>query len=90
MKGEGLVGSLFVAGQPTDEELRALPDAGFSTVINVRMPSEQDEPEGPKVEAAGMRYVSIPYTIQSVTAADVRRIREAIEAAPPGSKVLTH
>jgi len=90
MKGEAVVGKLIVAGQPTDEEIAVLPKQGYSTVINVRMPGEQDEPEQPKVEAAGLRYVSIPYTIQTVTAADVRRVREAIEAAPPGSKVLTH
>ena len=90
MKNESLVGRIVVAGQPTDEEIQALAAQGFSTVINVRMPGEQDEPEQPKVESAGMRYVSVPYTIQTVTAADVRRVREAIEAAPPGSKVLTH
>ncbi len=90
MKGEARIGPHIVAGQPTDDELRSLKSQGFSTVINVRMPGEQDEPEGPKVEAAGMRYVSIPYTIQTMTPDDVRRIREAIESAPQGSKVLTH
>jgi uncharacterized protein (TIGR01244 family) len=90
MKGEARIGPHIVAGQPTDDELRSLKSQGFSTVINVRMPGEQDEPEGPKVEAAGMRYISIPYTIQTITLDDVRRIREAIESAPQGSKVLTH
>jgi uncharacterized protein (TIGR01244 family) len=90
MKGEAKIGQLVVAGQPTDEELSALKSQGYSTVINIRMPGEQDEPEQPKVEAAGMRYVAIPYTIQTMTRDDVRKIREAIESAPPGSKVLTH
>ena len=90
MKGEAMVGRLLVAGQPTDEEIASLPSQGFSTVINIRMPGEQDEPEHHKVEAAGMRYVSIPYTVATVTAADVRQVREAIEGAPPGTKVLTH
>jgi uncharacterized protein (TIGR01244 family) len=90
MKGEARIGVHTVAGQPTDEELRALKSQGYSTVINVRMPEEQDEPEQPKVEAAGMRYVSVPYTIQTVTPADIKAIGQAIEAAPAGSKVLTH
>ena len=91
MKNEATIAGLTVAGQPTDEELRSLPAQGYATVINVRMPEEQqDDPEGPKVEALGMRYVSIPYTVQTITRDDVRRIREALEAAPPGSKTLTH
>jgi uncharacterized protein (TIGR01244 family) len=90
MKGEAQIGPHLIAGQPTDEELNSLKSQGFSTVINIRMPGEQDEPEGPKVEAAGMRYVCIPYTIQTMTRDDVRQIREAIESAPKGSKVLTH
>ena len=90
MKGEANIGQLVVAGQPTDEEIAALPSQGYSTVINIRMPGEQDEPEHHKVEAAGLRYVSVPYTIQTITREDVGKIREAIESTPPGSKVLTH
>ncbi|MGH7661363.1 MAG: hypothetical protein ACRENA_10690 [Vulcanimicrobiaceae bacterium] len=90
MNGEAKIGPHVVAGQPTDEELEGLGSQGYSTIINVRMPGEQDEPEGPKVEAAGLRYVAVPYTIQTMTRDDVRKIREAIEGAPPGSKVLTH
>jgi uncharacterized protein (TIGR01244 family) len=81
---------LTIAGQPTDAELAALPAQGYGTVINVRMPEEQDEPEGAKVEALGMRYISIPYTGQTITPDDVRKVREAIESAPPGTKTLTH
>jgi uncharacterized protein (TIGR01244 family) len=90
VKNQAQIGKVTNAGQPTDEELQALAGQGYSTVINIRMPEEQDEPEGPKVEAAGMRYVCVPYTIATMTPQDVRAIREAIESAPPGSKVLTH
>ena len=90
MRNEVTLAGLTVAGQPTDEELAALPAQGYGTVINVRMPEEQDQPEGPKVEALGMRYVSIPYTVQTITRADVRKVRDAIESAPPGTKTLTH
>jgi uncharacterized protein (TIGR01244 family) len=90
MKNEATIGGITVAGQPTDEELRALRSQGYALVINVRMPEEQDEPERPKAEAAGLRYVSIPYTVATVTADDINQIREAIESVPAGSKVLTH
>jgi protein tyrosine phosphatase (PTP) superfamily phosphohydrolase (DUF442 family) len=90
LKNEAVIGAVTVAGQPSDEELRQLRSEGYSTVINVRMPGELDEPEHRKVEAAGLRYVEIPYTIQTVTEEDIRAVREAIESAPPGSKVLTH
>jgi len=87
---EVTIAGLTVAGQPTDAELAALPAQGYGTVINVRMAEEQDEPERPKVEALGMRYVSIPYTVQTIRPEDVRKVREAIESAPPGTKTLTH
>lgn len=90
MKNQAAIGGITVAGQPTDEELRALKAQGYSTVINVRMPDEQDEPEHHKVEAAGLRYVSIPYTIHTLTPEDIAAVRAAIEGAPPASKVLTH
>ena len=90
MKNEETIGGITVAGQPTDAELAGLRAQGYSTVINVRMPEEQDEPEAPKVEAAGLRYVSVPFTVQTLTADHVKRIREALEAAPEGTRVLTH
>ena len=52
---------VLTGGQPTDEQLAALRDAGYRTVINLRMPNEPgtgDEPE--TVAALGMTYVSIP------------------------------
>ncbi|HEY1727507.1 MAG TPA: sulfur transferase domain-containing protein [Candidatus Baltobacteraceae bacterium] len=90
MINEATIAGITVAGQPKDAELAELPAQGYGTVINVRMPEEQEEPEGPKVEALGMRYVSVPYTGQTMSREDVHKIREAIESAPPGSKTLTH
>jgi len=89
MKNEATIGGITVAGQPTDEELRALHERGYSTVINIRMPEEQPEPEGPKASAAGLTYASIPYTAATMSIADVHAIRQAIADAP-GGKVLLH
>jgi uncharacterized protein (TIGR01244 family) len=52
---------VLTGGQPTDEQFAALREAGFQTVINLRMPDERGtkgEPE--KIAELGMRYVSIP------------------------------
>jgi uncharacterized protein (TIGR01244 family) len=49
------------AGQPTVEQLAALKQAGFKGVLNLRDPSEHDEPaERAAAAAAGLRYVHIP------------------------------
>ncbi|MDE2571581.1 MAG: hypothetical protein KGM44_03545 [bacterium] len=89
MKNEGRIGRFVVAGQPTDEEIRALGERGFGMVVNVRLDTELEEPEEPKVRAAGLAYASVPYTHQTLTREHVQRVREAAEAAV-GSEVLLH
>ena len=57
MPMEGLV----TGGQPTDEQFAALRDAGFATVINLRVPTERgNRGEAEKIAELGMAYVSIP------------------------------
>jgi uncharacterized protein (TIGR01244 family) len=52
---------VLTGGQPTDEQLVALADAGFTTVINLRQPNERGaKGEAEKVAELGMAYVSIP------------------------------
>ena len=48
-------------GQPTRDELEQARDAGCTTVINLRMPSEQtDFDEAALVKELGMKYVHLP------------------------------
>ena len=52
---------ILTGGQPTDEQLEALRDAGYQTVINLRQPDERGtRGEAEKVAALGMTYVSLP------------------------------
>ena len=52
---------VLTGGQPTDEQLAALRDAGFATVINLRQRNERGtRREEEKVTDLGMTYVSIP------------------------------
>ena len=89
---------LLIAGQPTAAALRKLKEAGFTTVINLRSPSEmanrQSVPfdEEALVHELGMRYVYLPmrgdrdypYAPDAV-AALAKALRDA-----KGEKVLLH
>jgi protein tyrosine phosphatase (PTP) superfamily phosphohydrolase (DUF442 family) len=46
--------------QPSAQDLRALHRPGFSTLVNVRLPSEQPVSEQPDAERMGFRYFHIP------------------------------
>lgn len=55
-----------VSGQPTPEQIAALPEAGFRTIINLRPDAElPTAPERQAAEAAGLRYVAIPFETAS-------------------------
>jgi len=52
---------LLVGGQPSHTQLKAIQEAGYRTVVNLRPESERgDEGEAAAVQRMGMRYVSIP------------------------------
>ena len=53
------------ARQPTEDEIKKLPQRGFKSVINVRTSGEEDQPltpeaEGELVRKLGMQYLNIP------------------------------
>ena len=54
-----LVEDSLAGGQPTADELAALAEQGFETVINLRMPDE-DATTAEVAEELGMNYVSLP------------------------------
>lgn len=51
---------IATAGQPTDEALEDIKEAGFKAVLNLRTEQEGSLEEKPKVEALGMDYYNIP------------------------------
>jgi uncharacterized protein (TIGR01244 family) len=52
---------LLIGGQPTPEQLKAIQEAGYRTVITLRTDSERgDEGEQATVERLGMKFVRIP------------------------------
>ena len=90
MKNEAMIDGVVVAGQPSDEEIGKLAERGITTLINVRLRQELLEPEGPKAEAAGLEYVEVPFNGDTITFADVHRVREAVERAPDSSAIHCH
>lgn len=88
MRNEAKIGPFTVAGQPTEAEVRALKGAGYGMIINNRMPDEQGQEDPAAVKAAGLEYVSIPYTGGTLSAEHVAQMRAAVERAQ--GSVLIH
>lgn len=79
--------NLFIAGQPTEEELRDIPSTGFRTLINLRPADEEGTvpDEERLVESAGLNYAAIPITPQTIDDSAVHRFIQAVDSedAPP-------
>ena len=77
------------AGQPAPEALRKLKEMGFRTVVNLRTEKEGAAEERPVVEAQGLRYVSVPVTLETLSLADIEAVEKVL--ADAGSRpVLLH
>jgi uncharacterized protein (TIGR01244 family) len=87
MTYRAITGDYAVAGQITPEDIAALKEAGFTTVINNRPDAEV--PPGlsgdrmrDAVEAAGLAYVANPFSHAAFSPDLVDRQGAAIDAAP--------
>jgi uncharacterized protein (TIGR01244 family) len=80
---------LAAAGQPSPEALASLKDLGVRTVVNLRTDLEGAATEKPIVEGQGIRYVSVPVTPDSFSAADVDAV-QAVLADASAAPVLLH
>ena len=77
-------------GQPSADEVAALPAAGCEVVVDNRDPLEPrpfDEPAA--VRAAGMEYVNIPIVHGAVTADTMKQMHAAVRRLA-GRKALLH
>ncbi|HSN83901.1 MAG TPA: sulfur transferase domain-containing protein [Polyangiales bacterium] len=75
-------GGLLVGGQPSGAQLKAIQEAGYRTVINLRPESERgDEGEQAAVERMGMTFVSIPVAgAAGLTEDNARALGKALAA----------
>ncbi len=78
---------LAVAGQPSAQMLSQLKALGFRTVINLRTLAEDEivAAEEKEVTSQGLKYLSVPVTPETLSAADVAAVRRLLDddmAAP--------
>ena len=86
-------GHVSAGGQPTETDLAQLYSEGIRTVINLRRPSEQNQPldpaaEGGAAQLAGLAYVNIPVDSKNLSPAQIDAVAQAIAASP--GPVLVH
>jgi uncharacterized protein (TIGR01244 family) len=80
---------LATAGQPAPEALARLKDLGFRTVVNLRTDQEGAAEERKVVESQGLRYVSVPVTVESLSLADADAVEKVLRD-PSSGPVLLH
>ncbi len=73
---------LLIGGQPNRAQIKAIQQAGYHTVINLRPESERgDEGEPAAVERMGMKYVLIPVAgAAGLTEDNARALAKSLEA----------
>ena len=73
---------LLTGGQPTEEQLAELADAGYRTLVNLRTPGENQisDREAELVEGLGMRYVHLPVAgAEGLTEDNARELAELLD-----------
>ena len=70
------------AGQPEEEHLKRLAEAGYKTVVDLRTPEEPPRPDqwGMVVRRVGMEYVNIPVGHEDIDDKTFDRFRELIRS----------
>jgi uncharacterized protein (TIGR01244 family) len=77
---------LATAGQPSPEALGRLKEMGFKTVINLRTEKEGGKAEEQSV--AGLRYVWVPVSADTLSAADVDAVAKVLDDPAAGPTLL--
>lgn len=82
---------LTTSGQPTEQQLSALPAIGISHVVNLGLHSHEKAlaDEAASVEALGMRYVHMPVAFDRPTEEDFQQFCAAMTALE-GATVHIH
>jgi uncharacterized protein (TIGR01244 family) len=80
---------LATAGPPSAEGVLRLKGLGFRTVIDLRTEAEGVKAEQEAVEKEGLRYVWVPMTAATFSAADVAKVASVVDD-PSAGPVLLH
>lgn len=80
---------LAAAGRPSDEGLLQLKAQGFRTVVDLRTTKEEGLPEEKALlESQGIKYVHVPVSPATFSAADVDTVQAVIDDAASGPVLL--
>ncbi|MFC1757880.1 methyltransferase domain-containing protein [Planctomycetota bacterium] len=73
-------GSLFLAGQPTEADIKIIKQKGIKRVITLRQGNEVDWDESARFEKAGLKFTAIPFRAPETLTDDVfSRIRTELQ-----------
>jgi uncharacterized protein (TIGR01244 family) len=72
---------IAASGQPTDDALADIKEAGFKTILNLRTEEEGSLDEKPKVEALGLEYFNIPIGSDGITKESVELFSKIVNDA---------
>src|SRR5687768_7005582 len=82
---------LATAGQPTEEQLRSVAEAGYAAVINLALATSDNAlpTEGSIVSGLGMSYIHIPVDFKAPTTRDFQTFCGVMQAFE-GQRVFVH
>ena len=80
--------SVYRGAQPSPEGFRTLAKLGIKTVVDLRHKNSQARVEQRRVEALGMRFLSVPMTMGAPTDQQVSRVLETL--GPNAGPVFVH
>ena len=85
------VGEIGTSGMPTVEQFREIAKAGFTTVINLALPTSDNAlaNEGELVTRSGMMYAHIPVLFDAPKRSDYERFEKLMKAMA-GEPVFVH
>ncbi len=82
--------NVLASGQPTQEQIKVLAEAGVQHIVSLRRPSEIDWDERSIVEANGMQFHSIPVAgITGVTKENATKLEDLLNSLGSDA-VLVH
>jgi uncharacterized protein (TIGR01244 family) len=94
MQARAITPQITVSDQPTEDEIKVLPDQGYVGVINARHDGEPEQPlntteEGARVREAGMDYLNVPVGAPPLSEEGVRKVFDFLDRHANG-RVLVH
>ena len=87
--------NIYFGGQPTPEDLKDMAERGVKTIINLRLPDEDQselplDQAGAEAEKLGMKYVHIPAALNDFSDGLLAHVGEALQEAKADGSVFIH